>query len=111
MVKTIRLHANNMLPWIAQNNSTIKVIQLVRDPRAIFASQIAGQASFSRWTQNFSSLCELMEQDAQLENHLPSSRFAQIRYEDVVQNPYETLVKLHEKLELEMDLTALKGEA
>ncbi len=110
MVKTIRLHANNMLPWIAQNNNAIKVIQLVRDPRAIFASQI-GAPYFKRWTQNFSSLCELMEQNADLEKHLPSNRFAIIRYEDLLQNPYQTLVKLYEKLELEIDLTALKGEA
>ena len=38
VIKSIRLHYNNMLPWMI--NTDIKVIQLVRDPRAILNSQL-----------------------------------------------------------------------
>ena len=39
VVKSIRLHYNNMLPWII--NTDIKIVQLVRDPRATLNSQFA----------------------------------------------------------------------
>ena len=32
IIKTIRLHYNNLLPWITKTD--IKIVQLVRDPRA-----------------------------------------------------------------------------
>ena len=37
VVKAVRLHSNNLLPWIVDTD--IKVVQLVRDPRAILNSQ------------------------------------------------------------------------
>ena len=37
VVKAVRLHSNNLLPWVV--NTDIKVVQLVRDPRAILNSQ------------------------------------------------------------------------
>ena len=72
IIKAIRLHSNNLLPWITQSN--IKVIQLIRDPRGILFSQFKANSTFKEWTTDIDSLCEMMLGDTIIEEKLPSNR-------------------------------------
>ena len=72
VIKAIRLHYNNILPWIL--NTNIKVIQLIRDPRGIFFSQFKAKNTFKEWVSDIDGLCKMMLDDAQLEELLPSDR-------------------------------------
>merc|ERR1719510_2454477 len=83
IIKTIRLHANNLLPWISKTN--IKIIQLVRDPRAILFSQFKAKEMFSEWTFDIQSLCKMMINDGKLAEFLPANRFAQLSYENLIE--------------------------
>lgn len=96
-----------MLPWIIDED--IKVIQLIRDPRAILNSQFKERVLFKEWTYHIDSLCKMMIEDDNLSKHLPSNRFAQLKYEDLVTNPVVTLIKLYKKLELDVDLSTIKA--
>ena len=51
----------------------------------------------------------MMLDDAKLSNFLPKNQFAQLVYEDLVQNPVQTLLKLHEKLEMPTDLYSIRA--
>lgn len=96
-----------MLPWIIDED--IKVIQLIRDPRAILNSQFKAREMFKEWTYHVDSLCKMMMEDDNLSQHLPSNRFAQLKYEELVTNPVVTLTKLYQKLDLDVDLNTIKS--
>jgi hypothetical protein len=76
VAKTIRLRLTNMESWILDSND-IKVVQLLRDPRAVYNSQ-RKSSSFKRWTDDFIFLCQMMTQDAKLADILPSNRLKNI---------------------------------
>ena len=90
-----------MLPWFLRTN--IKIVQLIRDPRAIFNSQFKALTTFNEWTLHIGDLCQRMIADAQLANVLPSNRFAQLFYEDLINDPLTTLSRLYAKLEIPLD--------
>lgn len=73
MTKTIRLHWAIIKSWIG-NMTDVKVIQLIRDPRAIYQSQ-RPYADFQYSTNHFSTLCQNMAADGQLADILPSNRY------------------------------------
>ena len=72
VIKTIRLHSNNLIQWIPKTN--IKIIQLIRDPRAILFSQFKAKTMFSEWTYDIQSLCKMMIDDSKLKKILPPNR-------------------------------------
>lgn len=78
----------------------IKIIQIIRDPRAIRGSLAQIEQMAEKYAHE--DLCQIMSTDAQLQYVLPSNRFAQLIYEDLIKNPTDTLLKLHDQLELKL---------
>jgi len=107
VVKAVRLHSNNLLPWIVDTD--IKVVQLVRDPRAILNSQFKARKLFGEWANHEDSLCEMMSDDAKLALQLPPNRFTKLLYEDLIRDPIKALSSLYQKLELPIDTWSLKA--
>ena len=81
----------------------------LRDPRATFLSQFAAREMFKEWTHHFKDLCENIDGDAKLGQYLPSNRFAQLIYEDLVKNPIDTLTQLYKKLQLPIDVWSIRA--
>ena len=61
------------MQWIPKTN--IKIIQLIRDPRAILFSQFKAKTMFSEWTYDIPSLCQMMIDDSKLKKILSPNRY------------------------------------
>ena len=72
VIKTIRLHKINLDPWIL--DSDIKVIHLVRDPRAVYASMAQRPKTWKGSLEHVDGMCERMLSDILLGSKLPSNR-------------------------------------
>ena len=73
VIKTIRLHKINLDPWIF--DSDIKVIHLVRDPRAVYASMAQRPKTWKGSLDHVDGMCERMLTDIILGSKLPSERY------------------------------------
>ena len=89
------------------NFNSLQVIHLLRDPRAMIRSRLVGKMA----EKQSQKVCTAMEEDLKLADILPSdrwgpyhkfiftmstrSRYIRIKYEDLVQNPFETLETLY----------------
>ena len=67
VIKSVRLRASILQSWI--EHSDIKVIHLVRDPRAIFNSR-----RLLKWDQDIVPTCSNLQRDLMLEKVLPPKR-------------------------------------
>merc|ERR1712055_439820 len=97
VVKTIRLRRAGLEPWIHKTN--IKVVHLVRDPRAIINS-VSKRSVWSNLLKNATFQCARMLDDMQLEKSLPKERYVRVRYEDLVDETEKTLEGIYSHLGL-----------
>jgi len=97
VVKTIRLRRAALEPWVHKSN--IKVVHLVRDPRAIINS-VSKRSVWSNLLKNATFQCARMLDDMQLEKSLPKERYVRVRYEDLVDKTENTLEAIYSHLGL-----------
>ena len=72
-MKTIRLRRAGLEPWVRETE--IKVVHLVRDPRAMITSIAKRPGTWSDTLKNATFQCRRMMDDSLLENVLPRERF------------------------------------
>lgn len=72
VIKTIRLHKINLDPWI--RDSDIKVIHLIRDPRAVYNSMSQKPEIWKGSLDHVEGMCQRMLNDTLLQDYLPSDR-------------------------------------
>ena len=97
VVKTIRVRKEDLEPWIGKR-SEIKVLHLIRDPRAVLSSRAA--VGWERETLKAARLCRQMLGDLALAQVLPQERYTLVRYEDLVDNTEDTVERLYGRLGL-----------
>ena len=97
VVKTIRVRKEDLEPWIGKR-SEIKVLHLIRDPRAVLFSRAA--VGWERETLQAARLCRQMLRDLALAQVLPPERNTLVRYEDLAENTEETVERLYARLGL-----------
>lgn len=105
VIKSVRLRASVLQSWI--EHSDIKVIHLVRDPRAIFNSR-----RLLKWDPDIVPTCSNLKKDLMLEKVLPPkrygwlcptsknltlnmSRYVRLRYEDMVKDTTVVIKNLY----------------
>lgn len=103
VMKTIRLRYWQVESWIAQ--SDIKVIHLLRDPRAIISSRVAKDWKNTK-ENDPEHICRQMEDDMRLSNILPPDRYLMIKYEELVKDPASRLQMLYDFAGLRMTAKA-----
>ena len=81
-------------------DTDIKVVHLVRDPRAMITSIARRPGVWSSLLKNSTFQCQRMEDDMKLEQGLPKERYVRVRYEDLVDKTEETLEGLYNHLGL-----------
>lgn len=91
VVKTVRLGFRNLMPWI--KDSDIKIVHLLRDPRGAVNSRNKHKDFTHYKVEDF---CQEITDDLSLGNILPHDRYYVVKYEDVVDQPEETLGKVFE---------------
>jgi len=101
LAKTVRLHADNLLPWI--ENSDIRVVHLVRDPRGMISSMLAQKEEWGQRLSSFENICGQVQQDLEIGKRLPSDRYLLVRYEDIVEDPFAMFEKICEFSGIEYD--------
>ena len=74
VIKTIRLRRAGLESWILQDTS-VKIVHLVRDPRAMISSISKRPGTWSDTLKNASYQCNRMLDDSKLEDILPHHRF------------------------------------
>lgn len=80
------------LPWIYRTFPQGKYIHLLRDGRDVAASMLAtGQATLEQATDRW---IISVEQSLQLQQQLSASQFLEVRYEDLVTRPPESLQEI-----------------
>lgn len=87
-IKTVRLHVTDLLPLIDEGFK-LKIIYLLRDPRAILASRKAAKWNWKvTQKEQFQHLCRDMLQnwESAMESHISASHLLIIKYEDLVLN-------------------------
>lgn len=104
VIKTIRLHKINLDPWIL--NSDIKIIHLIRDPRAMFNSMAKAPKTWEGSLKHVDAMCFRMMNDTLYKNLLPSDRYFMLKYEDLMLTPISTMVELFTHLKLDFDIAA-----
>ena len=72
IIKTIRLRRPMLKYWIKDTN--VKVIHLVRDPRAMYSSMAKRPGVWSDVLNDFQSQCRRIRKDMLLELDLPRER-------------------------------------
>ena len=73
----------------------IKVVHLVRDPRAMITSIAKRPGTWSDTLKNATFQCRRMMEDSRLEDVLPRDRYIRVRYEDLVASPDQTVRALY----------------
>ena len=97
-MSTGRLRRAGLEPWVYDTD--IKVVHLVRDPRAMITSIARRPGVWSSLLKNSTFQCQRMEDDMKLEQGLPKERYVRVRYEDLVDKTEETLEGLYHHLGL-----------
>ncbi|XP_037285514.2 carbohydrate sulfotransferase 4 isoform X1 [Rhipicephalus microplus] len=114
--KFTRLRARQVASWIEQNQNiaeTVRVVHLVRDPRAIYSSRRG-----LRWCTEYeycgsaSALCDQMRSDlnafVEISGKLQKDRTYQIRFEDLTADPVNETLRLFEWLDLDFARSVTK---
>ena len=83
-------------PWIGK--SEIKVVHLVRDPRAVLSSRSA--VGWESETLKAARLCHEMLKDMTLKKNLPPERYTLVRYEDLADQTEDIVQRLYARLGL-----------
>ena len=96
MVKTIRVRKEDLEPWIGKTE--IKVVHLVRDPRAVLSSRAV--VGWEKETLQAARLCHEMLGDMAIAKSLPPERYTLVRYEDLADNTEEIVKSLYARLGL-----------
>ena len=119
VIKTIRLRRAGLESWILQDTS-VKIVHLVRDPRAMISSISKRPGTWSDTLKNASYQCNRMLDDSKLEDILPhhrfnilfsfastvqshscySCRYIRVRYEDLVDHTNNTLARVYKHVGL-----------
>lgn len=91
VIKTTRLHIEDLLPLLEQHFTT-KIIYLIRDPRAVFASRKT--LGFGKVNSTVKELCADMLQNFRtaMLMQIPKSVLLIVRYEELVRN-FEDVTK------------------
>ena len=98
MIKTIRLRLSGLESWVRETE--VKVVHLVRDPRAMITSLAKRPGTWSDTLRNATFQCRRMMEDSKLEDLLPAERYMRVRYEDLVDLTNQTLSLLYDRLGL-----------
>ncbi|GAB6022532.1 hypothetical protein CHUAL_006638 [Chamberlinius hualienensis] len=97
VMKTLHLRIIDVLNIIQNNRiANLRVVHLLRDPRARFNSLQGGN-----WPDSYRSIttiCEEMESDIKHSRLLPQHIYTRIKYEDIVKDPYVQTEKLFKTL-------------
>lgn len=106
VIKEIRLHAFNAIPWIFQD-SKLKIIHLIRDPRGIYNSLLSrpDRAWFNE--NQTKEMCQKLSLDLMMLKNLDSNRYMPIKFEEMVQKPIEVFTDLNQRLNLQFDTQSL----
>ncbi|KAI8505146.1 Carbohydrate sulfotransferase 1 [Branchiostoma belcheri] len=109
-VKTIRVASvEELVPLIQDPSLDMKILHLIRDPRAIVASRLdvlhpgavrnlSGLQELLVRSVEFDDICGWMESNVQYRDHIPQylqGRYALVRYEDVAANPSAMAEKIY----------------
>jgi len=95
VVKTIRLRMNGVMPWIMKNPN-IKIIHLIRDPRAQTKSRLKQPQQFKCEKSNIPTYCKSVFDDLELGNQLPPQMYRLVKYEDIVSDPMPKIEALYQ---------------
>ncbi|XP_066290383.1 carbohydrate sulfotransferase 1-like isoform X2 [Branchiostoma lanceolatum] len=108
--KTIRIdNVGELMPLVQDPSLDLKILHLIRDPRAIVASRLAlshpaavrnplGLQELLIRTLEVDDICGWMERNVQYRDHLPQKlegRYALVRYEDVAADPSTMAQKIY----------------
>ncbi|XP_018017112.1 carbohydrate sulfotransferase 1 [Hyalella azteca] len=85
LTKLIRARADTILPWL-KLRPDIKVIQLVRDPRAVLCSMEESKPWWSPAARDPAHLCRRLQEDLSVGKALSANRYTLVRYEDLMQD-------------------------
>lgn len=99
VIKTIRLRLNWAKDLLDDENLNLKIIHLVRDPRAILHS-VAKSETWSDQARTSEYQCSNIRNDLETGIDLPKDRYMRVRYEDFVDSPLAISVKLYEFLNI-----------
>ena len=102
VLKTIRLNKHHLESWI--NESDIKIIHLIRDPRAILNSMMKWSQAWNEKIKHIGTICFDFLLNHGLEEILSSNKYYLLRFEDFLKDSNSTLVKMSKKLELDLDV-------
>lgn len=95
VIKTVRLHAADLLP-LFKESMDMKLIYLVRDPRAIFASRKRLKKFQTDFTTQVTELCNDMTENYvnTMNVNIDKSNQLLVRYEELVTNLEESTEKI-----------------
>ncbi|KAL1474482.1 hypothetical protein MTO96_020665 [Rhipicephalus appendiculatus] len=107
--KFTRLRVTQVQSWIQQNPEiapSVRVIHLVRDPRAMYASRRRQDwCTDDKQCGSAVALCDQVRSDldafGELGRHLPSNRIYQMRFEDLAADPLNETRRLFTRLGLD----------
>ncbi|XP_043211998.1 carbohydrate sulfotransferase 1-like isoform X2 [Amphibalanus amphitrite] len=100
VIKTIRPRLANVLPLLERTDLDVRIIHLVRDPRAIHNSLVSRGHAWPQRRRNATLLCEDIRDDLRASQSINSDRWTGVRYEDLVERPAEEARRLFEFLQL-----------
>ena len=89
LLKTVRVRYNTVKDWI--RDSDIKVIHLVRDPRAILNSRL-----LLHWDTEVETVCRNLNQDLHLSSLMNDQNYYRVKYEDLVEETTTIVKKLYD---------------
>lgn len=88
IVKTIRLRLKNTAKKLLDEIPTLKIVHLVRDPRAILNSVRNYADVWNSKEKSAEQLCREMLSDVEVGATLPKHRYFLVRYEDFIKDVY-----------------------
>jgi len=97
VVKTIRLHLNGVMPWMRKMQD-MKIVHLIRDPRAQTKSRLKLKGSFKCTSKDIPGYCKSVLDDLQIGKLLPPEKYKLVRYEDLVTNPMGIMTDIYQFL-------------
>lgn len=94
VVKTIRYRMDTVFEILKDSNVNVRVVHLIRDPRAIINS-MRNYKHWESYSQFPEKLCTKIKGDLELSSKLPPDRYFRLRYEDLMTNILEISIKLY----------------
>ncbi|XP_067660650.1 carbohydrate sulfotransferase 6-like isoform X2 [Haliotis asinina] len=107
-VKTIRFNMTDMR-YLMNKHENIKVIHLIRDPRATLRSQKnVGQISFDGLDMHAEKFCQRVKRDLDVSSEIKPfypGRILTVRYEDLAEKPFMTTKQIYRFLGLNITVS------